>query len=49
MIDPFGRFFDNSLGRLRYSAPILKVGLRTAFAAVSYRHERFMERGGEYA
>lgn len=48
MIDPFGRFFDNALGRLRYSGPILQDGLSAAFSAVCYRHERFIERGGEY-
>jgi radical S-adenosyl methionine domain-containing protein 2 len=48
MIDPLGRFFDSSSGHHRYSRPILKVGIATAFAEVSFDHGQFLARGGSY-
>lgn len=48
MIDPLGRFFCNTEGRLRYSQPILEIGVLDAFRQVSFDHERFLERGGLY-
>jgi radical S-adenosyl methionine domain-containing protein 2 len=48
MIDPLGRFFDSSSGRHLYSRPILKVGITTAFAEVSFDHDQFLARGGSY-
>ncbi len=48
MIDPAGRFFDNSKGYYRYSAPILKVGIEEALKQVSINPERFLQRGGKY-
>ena len=46
MIDPFGRFFDNSTKKLSYSKPILKVGFQNAISQISYSYEKFIERGG---
>lgn len=46
MVDPFGRFFDNHDGRLRYSAPILLAGAAHAFASVRLDVDRFAARGG---
>ena len=48
MIDPAGRFFDNSQGFYRYSEPILKVGVAEALKQVSIDPERFHQRGGKY-
>lgn len=48
MIDPAGRFFDNTQGFYRYSQPILKVGVEEALRQVSIDPERFRQRGGEY-
>lgn len=48
MIDPAGRFFDNTQGFYRCSEPILKVGVAEALKQVSIDPERFRQRGGEY-
>ena len=48
MIDPQGRFFDSDSGSHRYSAPILEVGIESAFASVAFDRERFDARGGSY-
>lgn len=48
MVDPLGRFFSNAGGRLRYSRPILEVGVAEAFRQVSFDPERFDARGGLY-
>ena len=48
MIDPAGRFFDNTQGRYRYSDPILKVGVAEALKQVSIDPEQFLRRGGKY-
>ena len=48
MIDPAGRFFDNTQGFYRYSESILKVGVAEALKQVSIDPERFRQRGGEY-
>ncbi|ROO36392.1 radical SAM protein [Salinisphaera orenii YIM 95161] len=48
MIDPHGRFFQNSpLGRgqgYTYSRPILEIGARAAFAEMNFDHARFVSR-----
>lgn len=48
MIDPTGRFFQNSLkipgSGYAYSRPILEVGTGAAFADVDFAHQRFCER-----
>lgn len=48
MIDPAGRFFDNTQGFYRYSDPILKIGVAEALKQVSIDPERFHQRGGKY-
>ena len=48
MIDPAGRFFDNSKGFLRYSQPILRVGIKSAYEEVIIDKEKFEQRGGIY-
>lgn len=48
MVDPAGRFFDNVLGRHRYSTPILQVGLRAAWEEIAFSISRFEARGGVY-
>ena len=49
MVDPAGRFFDNTGGAHHYSAPILEVGLQAAWAQVDFSMERFERRGGRYS
>ncbi len=48
MIDPLGRFFDNTKGKHTYSHPILSVGVETALAETKVYPERFIDRGGLY-
>lgn len=48
MVDPLGRFFDNTKGNHTYSQPILEVGVDTALKDVSVYPERFVSRGGLY-
>jgi radical S-adenosyl methionine domain-containing protein 2 len=48
MVDPAGRFFDNSQGTHRYSEPILNVGIDHALGQVCYDNQKFIERKGEY-
>ncbi len=46
MVDPSGRFFDNTEGKHRYSQPILKVGVETAQQEVICDYKKFLSRGG---
>ncbi|MFU8805415.1 MAG: viperin family antiviral radical SAM protein [Bradymonadaceae bacterium] len=48
MIDPAGRFFDNTQGGHTYSRPILEVGIDAAFADITFSQQRFEDRGGIY-
>jgi len=48
MIDPAGRFFDNSNGHYNYSSPILDVGASKALKEVCYDFQKFTSRGGIY-
>ena len=48
MVDPLGRFFQNSPFGYRYSAPILQVGVRAALAQVGWDRAKFIQRGGSY-
>lgn len=48
MVDPAGRFYDNSRGKHHYSRPILEVGARSAIRDVDYDLNKFIERGGIY-
>lgn len=48
MIDPAGRFYDDSKGRHTYSEPILKVGVERALQQITFDADRFIQRGGIY-
>lgn len=48
MVDPAGRFFDNTQGAHTYSRPILDIGIADALREVSVYAERFRQRGGRY-
>lgn len=48
MVDPAGRFFENSEGKHKYSGEILEVGVENALKMVNYNSEKFLSRGGIY-
>lgn len=48
MVDPAGRFFDNSAGEHTYSKPILDIGARLAIQQMNYDFSKFVSRGGIY-
>ncbi|WP_370214959.1 viperin family antiviral radical SAM protein [Mesoflavibacter profundi] len=48
MVDPAGRFFENSEGKHKYSGEILEVGVENALKMVNYNLEKFLSRGGIY-
>jgi len=48
MVDPYGRFYDNSEGAYRYSEAIWKVGGEVARAQVIVDAGKFVARGGVY-
>ncbi|MDH5404228.1 MAG: viperin family antiviral radical SAM protein [Candidatus Heimdallarchaeota archaeon] len=48
MIDPQGRFYNNTLGRLNHGKSILEVGVQEAFNSTNFSLEKFKQRGGEY-
>jgi radical S-adenosyl methionine domain-containing protein 2 len=48
MIDPLGRFYDDTQGGHTYSQPILQVGIQKAFNQVQFSSLKFQKRGGEY-
>lgn len=48
MVDPAGRFFDNTKGIHNYSKPMLEIGARLAIQQVRYDFGKFIERQGIY-
>ena len=48
MVDPAGRFFDNTEGRHTYGKPILEVGVAAALKDIEVRVDRFEARKGVY-
>jgi len=48
MVDPAGRFFDNSSGQHIYSDPINEIGCHNAYNQMNYSQTKFMNRGGLY-
>ena len=48
MVDPAGRFFDNTGGKHAYSRPIIEVGADMAFEEVAVDTGKFIARGGLY-
>lgn len=49
MIDPAGRFFDNTGDAYRYSDPILEIGVEQAYRQMNYDAKKFVKRGGQYS
>ncbi len=48
MIDPLGRFFDDTKGEHTYSRPILEVGIKGALEDIEIYPDRFAARDGLY-
>jgi radical S-adenosyl methionine domain-containing protein 2 len=48
MVDPAGRFFDNSGGGYKYSQAIASVGVRAAIGQIKISAEKFLSRDGLY-
>ena len=48
MVDPAGRFFDNTEGHHTPSRPILKAGVHEALQDIKVDPAKFLERGGRY-
>jgi radical S-adenosyl methionine domain-containing protein 2 len=48
MIDPAGRFIDNSNQIYKYSSPILEVGVSKAYAEININYKKFIKRNGLY-
>lgn len=48
MVDPAGRFYDNTIGQHAYSRPILEIGARLAIQQMQYDFGKFVSRGGIY-
>ena len=48
MIDPAGRFFDNSAGRHTYSQSICDVDILKALSQISFDNEKYRNRGAVY-
>ena len=48
MVDPAGRFFDNTRGTHTYSRPILEVGIDEAWSDITFDMNTFVKRGGLY-
>jgi radical S-adenosyl methionine domain-containing protein 2 len=48
MLDPMGRFYQNSGNIYNYLKPILEIGVFRAFNQLAYNHSKFIERGGIY-
>jgi radical S-adenosyl methionine domain-containing protein 2 len=48
MVDPAGRFYNNTTGSHTYSKPILDIGARLAIQQMNYDFSKFVSRGGIY-
>lgn len=48
MIDPIGRFFENSKGIHKYSSKINSVGVQSALSELNYCFKKFIKREGLY-
>lgn len=44
MVDPTGRFCDDTTGRYNYSEPIIKIGVEKALSQIKYYEERYEAR-----
>ncbi|HEY3194451.1 MAG TPA: viperin family antiviral radical SAM protein [Candidatus Dormibacteraeota bacterium] len=48
MVDPAGRFFDNTRGSYTYSDSILACGVSAAIQQIDISRDKFLGRGGQY-
>ena len=48
MIDPAGRFFENSTGRYRYGESIEEVGVDRALQGINFDYQKYLHRGAIY-
>ena len=48
MIDPDGRFYQNTNGKYFKSKSILKIGIQKAINEINFNKNKFLERGGLY-
>lgn len=48
MVDPLGRFFDDTKGTHTYSSEILKVGIERALSEISFDYQKYLSRGADY-
>ena len=48
MMDPLGRFFQNTGGRYQYSPSVVQVGVLDALSVVGWDSSKFLGRGGLY-
>jgi radical S-adenosyl methionine domain-containing protein 2 len=48
MIDPLGRFFENTEGKHKYSEKINKIGVENALKEMNYSFKKFINRDGLY-
>lgn len=48
MIDPLGKFFDDTKGTHTYSSEILQVGLEAALSEISFDSQKYLDRGADY-
>ncbi len=48
MLDPVGRFFDDTTGKHVYSESIFSVGVQKAFSQITWESQKFLKRGGLY-
>ncbi|WP_161499418.1 viperin family antiviral radical SAM protein [Flavipsychrobacter stenotrophus] len=48
MVDPAGRFYDNTTGKHNYSSSIIEIGSQLAIQQVNYDFSKFVSRGGIY-
>ncbi|MBN1214479.1 MAG: viperin family antiviral radical SAM protein [Candidatus Lokiarchaeota archaeon] len=49
MIDPYGRFYQNTNNSYIFSRPIFKVGIESALNEITYNPKKYIQRGGLYA
>jgi radical S-adenosyl methionine domain-containing protein 2 len=49
MIDPEGRFYNNSDGVMSHGESILEVGIEKAFSFSNFNYKKFEKRGGKYS
>ncbi|KKN46913.1 hypothetical protein LCGC14_0668180 [marine sediment metagenome] len=49
MIDPFGRFYQNTGNSYIFSRPILEVGFKKELSDITYDIIKYIQRGGLYA